>query len=217
MKEGGHLEGYFIMNDLADGPVSINWSNGRSYQGEYGFGMMNGYGKLKIHNGEEFYGNFRDDKIHGQCTWIQSKKGTAYKGEWANGKKEGQGAQTFKNGTIFTGSFKNDLICGEGKAVDISGLVSTGVFNDKKAGHATVTNFKFEGHSDCTYEGDVEDFTCLHGKGKLVSNKITYEGEFTYNRFKGKGLILIETKSNDENSSSRISEIKGIFEGFKLV
>ena len=58
-------------------------------------------------NGDEYIGEFKDNKIHGQGVFT-SKSGSRYQGEYKHGKMDGQGTYTYPNGKKITGTWVND-------------------------------------------------------------------------------------------------------------
>ena len=83
------------------------------------------------------------------------------KGLWKNDMFSGWGRQSRCNGEIYEGRFENGLLNGKG------------IFLDKK------TN---------KYIGEFKNMK-KWGKGKLISDKIIYEGDFINNKKEGKGRI----------------------------
>ena len=61
-------------------------------------------------DGDKYIGKWKDDKRHGQGTYIWGKgkwEGNKYVGEWKDGVKHGQGTYTKANGLKFVGEFKD--------------------------------------------------------------------------------------------------------------
>ena len=83
------------------------------------------------------------------------------KGIWKNDKFSGWGRQSRCNGDIFEGKFDNGLLNGKGFFLDKQSNKYIGEFKDMKR----------------------------WGKGKLITNKIIYEGDFVNNKIEGKGKI----------------------------
>lgn len=72
------------------GQVSIRWSDGDSYDGNYQDGWRDGGGVYRF------------------------ASGTVYEGEWKNGICEGKGLMKYANGNIYDGEFKNGVPDGKG-------------------------------------------------------------------------------------------------------
>jgi len=89
-----------------------------------------------------------------------------YEGNYLNGKKEGFGTLYFSNGDIYIGEFKQDKFHGKGYLSWISGDSYRGDFVDGKK----------------------------HGKGTIKFMFSTWEGEFTDNWIRGKGIYTYKSK-----------------------
>ena len=83
------------------------------------------------------------------------------KGMWKNDKFNGWGRESRCNGDTFEGRFENGLLNGKGFFLDKQSNKYIGEFKDMKR----------------------------WGKGKLITNKIIYEGDFVNNKIEGKGKI----------------------------
>ena len=89
------------------------------YTGEFGSspGLSHGKGISKSYvNGEytnEYVGEFKDDKYHGQGTYTGTD-GFKYVGEWKDDKKDGQGTLTWASGATYVGEWKDDNMHGQG-------------------------------------------------------------------------------------------------------
>jgi hypothetical protein len=62
-------------------------------------------------NGDQYIGEFKDDKRHGQGTYTWAE-GSQYIGEWKDNKKHGQGTYTWIFGGKQTGIWENDEYIG---------------------------------------------------------------------------------------------------------
>ena len=77
--------------------------------------MFHGQGVYSFGNGEwegdEYAGEFKDDKIHGQGVYSFGKgewEGDKYAGEFKDDKRHGQGIYTHADGRVWQGQWKND-------------------------------------------------------------------------------------------------------------
>ena len=82
----------FSSNGLAE-CVEGNCTNG---QGTYNYRL----------NGDQYIGEFKDDKRHGQGTYTWAD-GSQYIGEWKDNKQNGQGTTTWLSGGKQTGIYEN--------------------------------------------------------------------------------------------------------------
>ena len=83
------------------------------------------------------------------------------KGIWKNDKLNGWGRQSRCNGDVLEGRFENSLLNGKGFFLDKQKNKYIGEFRDMKK----------------------------WGRGKLITNKLIYEGEFVNDKIEGKGRI----------------------------
>ena len=83
------------------------------------------------------------------------------KGIWKNDKLNGWGRQSRCNGDVLEGRFENSLLNGKGFFLDKQKNKYIGEFRDMKK----------------------------WGRGKLITNKLIYEGEFVNDKIEGKGKI----------------------------
>lgn len=82
---------------------------GSSTQKHY---VKNGKGYQKLVGGNEYEGNFKNDKFHGKGTY-RWKDGTYYKGMWANDKRHGKGVESYPDGLKYEGTWVNGNRHGE--------------------------------------------------------------------------------------------------------
>ena len=75
---------------LMDGIVSIKWSSGDSYNGDYKGGLLAGKGTYKYASGHVYEGDFKNGSSEGKGIY-KWPDGAVYEGDWVNDKKEGKG------------------------------------------------------------------------------------------------------------------------------
>lgn len=125
------------------------------YEGNYINGQKSGIGKMTYPNGDVYEGEWNEDKMHGDGTYVYKKTGDIYSGSWVNGKKQGYGRYEFEadrsmmvgnweNGQFKTGkwelkgaghyegTFKLGRPIGTGKYTFASGLTQLGSYDEKK-------------------------------------------------------------------------------------
>ena len=82
-KHGGRYEGYFG-GDEFHGTGFFKWPGGRTYNGDWTYGKMDG---------------------QGECIY---EDGAIYKGQWKNGMKHGNGVMTWPDGRVYDGEWVSD-------------------------------------------------------------------------------------------------------------
>ena len=83
----------------------------------------NCFGTYTYANGEEYVGEFKDNKFYGQGTYT-FPDGRKYVGEFKDNKRNGQGTYTFPNGGKYVGEFKDNKWNGQGKEFFADGRIS---------------------------------------------------------------------------------------------
>ena len=132
----------------------------RIIEGIFYNGILNGYGRITLSNGEMLRGDFEKNKLHGLGEY-RRKDESIYTGLFSEGYPQGQGKETFKDGSFYEGYYL------KGK---------------KKYG-------KFQWNDNNKYEGYFEN-DLFHGKGIYEwSNKKKYEGEWRFGKMNGKGKL----------------------------
>ena len=123
-------------------------------------GVLNGYGRIVVSNGEMLRGDFVKNKLNGMGEY-KRKDGSIYTGLFYEGYPQGNGKETFKDGSFYEGYY---------------------VKGKKKCG-------KFEFKNKEKYEGFFEN-DLFHGKGIYEwSNKKKYDGEWKEGKMNGKGKM----------------------------
>ncbi|MBI5664766.1 MAG: hypothetical protein HZC49_06735 [Nitrospirae bacterium] len=88
------------------GQGTMKWPNGDEYVGEWKNDKMDGQGTMTWANGDVYEGEWKDDIMNGQGTYIWAN-GDEYSGYWKNGEQDGEGAFTSADGEVFAGLFRN--------------------------------------------------------------------------------------------------------------
>ena len=96
------------MNDLKDGKGNLTYKNGDNYYGEFKDDKRNGKGKLKYTNGDYYVGEFKDDKKEGSGTYFY-KDGDYYEGDFKDDNRHSKGRvyNPSENKERCKGKFKN--------------------------------------------------------------------------------------------------------------
>ena len=147
-------------NNQKYGRGILKWPEGFTYYGQFKMDNINGKGKIITNNGDEYEGDWVDNKANGFGTY--RSKEVKYEGKWKNDRQEGIGTEIWADGTNYTGEFKNGQKTGMGK-------------------------FKYGDGSN--YWGSFLN-NQLHGKGKYIwADGREYEGDWKYNKIDGEGVF----------------------------
>jgi hypothetical protein len=140
---------------------------------------QNGQGTNIWASGEEYVGEFKDDKRNGQGTYTFDPNsqwaGDKYVGEWKDDNRHGQGTYTYADGRIYEGVWENDkflyaqkispqkaptVIADDGEA--IAAASGTG-FAVTRSGHIVTNHHVINGCNDVKvhYEGKIIPATVL--------------------------------------------------------
>lgn len=106
-----NVEMYFSNGDTYKGSLLKGKFNGRgtieynsssateSYVGQWKNGKRDGYGTLKMRNGDRYVGYFKNGLFDGEGTYYHAS-GEKYVGGFKNGKYDGKGKEYFANGNL---------------------------------------------------------------------------------------------------------------------
>ncbi|KAL2481339.1 Phosphatidylinositol 4-phosphate 5-kinase 9 [Abeliophyllum distichum] len=179
-------ESYFgsLLGNIPEGLGSYVWSNGCKYEGEWRYGMRNGYGKLLWPSGALYEGDFSSNYMHGTGTYTRPDNMT-YKGRWRLNLKHGLGYQIFPNRDAFEGSWIQGTPEGPGKYTWANGNLYLGnMKGGKMSGKGTLTWI-----NGGSFEGSWLD-GMMHGFGIYTwSNGDCYVGTWTRGLKDGKGTF----------------------------
>jgi hypothetical protein len=98
---------------------TYTWNNGDNYTGEWKNGKQHGqgiysHGKNSDWAGEKYVGNWRNGKRHGQGVTTWTLNGDKYVGEYKNNNRHGQGSFIHTNGDKYVGEWKENKKSGQG-------------------------------------------------------------------------------------------------------
>ena len=113
------------------------WSSGNNYVGEFRDGKLHGQGTYNYAKGDKYVGEFKDNTFHGQGTYYflaeNQFKGDKYVGEYRDDKKTGWGVYTFADGRQYVGEWADGKNNGLGIFYDSQKQpVRSGKFQDNK-------------------------------------------------------------------------------------
>ena len=138
---------------------------------------QNGEGAYRFPDGNEYSGNFRNAKMHGQGTYTYASRGEKYVGEWRNGVINGQGTYYYRSGNRYQGEWRNGDKHGQGTYLYANGDKYVGDFaNDEPNGRGT-----FYYRNGDRYEGEFRNGR-KDGQGVLYENGMRIVGEWQDDR-----------------------------------
>lgn len=102
LEDGTYTGG--VTDGKPDGQGTMEYTDGRVYEGEWKDGVQNGKGRLTGTDGNYYDGEWKDGHYngHGVFTWAG---GDFIETEWTNGVMNGKGTYTWKSGTVGTGEW----------------------------------------------------------------------------------------------------------------
>ncbi|CAD8094750.1 unnamed protein product [Paramecium sonneborni] len=111
LSDGNYLESIWI-NDKANGPARMIYSNGDVFEGHLIENKANGFGVFK-NKKKEVRGYWVDNRLQGNGIEMR-KNGIQYEGQFKGGIIEGRGQFTFPDGRKYYGEVQQGLIHGQG-------------------------------------------------------------------------------------------------------
>ncbi len=131
-----------IYGDCADGYGKYIWENGDEYIGNWKNNKKDGKGTYLFASGSKYSGEFKNGKRYGKGTYIWAD-GEKHTGQWMNNKQHGEGSYYRKDGSVLTGIWK------EGKYQGKTGEVTGCIFGNCSDGYGTYiwsTGEKYTGY-----------------------------------------------------------------------
>lgn len=164
---------------------SLNFADGAIYVGDLNaHGQLEGQGRMRWTNGDEYDGEFLAGLMHGKGKFISAYSGN-YSGDYVRGRMEGRGLLTYPDGSRYEGEFVANQFQGKGTLTYPRGDSYQGDFEKNKM-HGT-GKWKFADKS--IYIGQVADGV-LQGKGELQrATGEKYTGDFVAGKMHGKGVF----------------------------
>ncbi|CAD8178840.1 unnamed protein product [Paramecium pentaurelia] len=111
LTDGNYLESVWV-NDKANGPARMIYSNGDVFEGHLIQNKANGFGIFK-NKKKEVRGYWIDNRLQGNGIEVR-KNGIKYEGQFKCGIIDGRGQYSFPDGRKYCGQVKQGLMHGEG-------------------------------------------------------------------------------------------------------
>ena len=110
---GGKYEGDLNSRGERDGYGVFVADNGNEYEGEWKNDKRSGHGKAKYNTGDVYIGSWKNCKRHGHGS-MHIENGDVYEGGWNNGYKDGPGTYRWRDGEVDVSRYSSDYRVGEG-------------------------------------------------------------------------------------------------------
>ena len=129
-----------------NGKGIYNWPTGENYNGEWKDEKFNGKGTYTYANGNKYVGEFKNGIRNGKGTDTYAN-GNKYIGEYKDGKQNGLGTYTYGKGEWegdeYVGEWKDNLEHGKGTYTWANGLMWSGEWErgNQKEGHYNTENY----------------------------------------------------------------------------
>eukprot|EP01036_Dinobryon_divergens_P022288 gene22288-30531_t len=120
------------------------YENGDEYEGEWANDKKHGKGIYRMVNGDVFEGEFKDGQRCGRGTYKYAS-GALYSGDFRNNKMHGHGTYVYNSGAKYIGAFAVDKMHGEGALYFLDGTSYRGFWIN---GIADKTNQSDDNHQD---------------------------------------------------------------------
>ena len=148
------------INNQKHGRGVLKWPDVLTYYGQFKMDNINGKGRIITKNGEEYEGDWIDNRANG--FGVYKNKEVKYEGKWKNDRQEGIGNETWNDGTNYNGEFIEGQKTGQGKFKYADGSNYIGSFLNNQ----------------------------LHGRGKYCwTDGREYFGDWKYNKIDGEGVF----------------------------
>ena len=182
-----------IVKNKREGYGELKMRNGEIYKGQWNKDKRNGYGIEYYKNKHiKYKGYFKDNEYNGKGTYIW-ENGEYYKGYFEKSKAYGQGIYHYFNGDEYNGNFINNLKEGKGSYKCKNGNSYEGEWkNDVQNGIG-----EYYENNQLIYKGMVL-VGVKYGKGEEYSSngKKKYIGDFNNDKYHGNGELYLNIGNN---------------------
>ena len=185
-KDGSKYVGLY-KNGAFDGRGRLILHKGDYYEGEFKQNKANGFGKYVNTKGEIYIGNWKDDRQEGEGELIL-KDGSRYNGQFKEGKKNGKGKITWNDSSYYEGDFINNYYDGYGVYMMRNKKAYIGEWKRGQMNGFGILSYPDGKSYKGYYENDKNNgFGIYSGK-----NNLRYEGKFKKGKQHGIGRIINE-------------------------
>jgi hypothetical protein len=193
--DGSTYQGEFVYG-LPQGFGEQNWPDGSYYEGKFEEGYRHGKGTQLLDNGDQYIGQFERGFMTGHGTYIWAD-GTMYKGEYKNDEMNGFGTITYTNGASYEGTWKDGVAHGKGVFITAGGARFVGNYKKgKRHGEGVMTFLNGAILTGNWYNGFLVKeglFKFEDGDGFWANWKqAEQDGKVKYNSFSKKNFITLD-------------------------
>ncbi|KAL4476333.1 hypothetical protein ABPG74_010066 [Tetrahymena malaccensis] len=177
----------------------LKMQNGDIYCGYFKNGQFDGEGVYFYNHGDIYRGQLRKDLRQGHGTYYYHELGFIYSGEWNGNVKEGYGRLLMKNKEKYEGYFKQNVKCGRGIYYFANGDTFDGEWvYDKKCGYGTL-EFIDGNHFQGNFYDDLP-----YGQGQMkYKNGDEYSGNYEDGLISGYGIYIHSNQQYYEGDFSK--------------
>ena len=83
------------------------------YEGEYVNGKRHGNGRMVFPNGDIYHGQWTENQMHGEGTYVYKASGDIYSGSFENGRKHGEGIYEYQADQVGLINVNHGITVGE--------------------------------------------------------------------------------------------------------
>ncbi|KAL7539983.1 hypothetical protein ACHAXR_009782 [Thalassiosira sp. AJA248-18] len=111
---GGEYFGQLNERGQKHGDGKMKYDNGNEYEGQWNNNKRDGKGITKYASGNVYTGTWKTGKRHGFGVFHIKKTGDIYRGNWAQGLKSGPGVYEYADGELDVSFYQEDIRLGDG-------------------------------------------------------------------------------------------------------
>lgn len=111
---GGEYIGQLNSRGQKHGNGKMRYDNGNEYEGEWKNNKRDGKGTTRYASENVYIGMWKGGKRHGFGVFHISKSGDIYRGNWSGGIKSGPGVYEYADGELDVSFYSNDIRVGDG-------------------------------------------------------------------------------------------------------
>jgi len=111
---GGEYFGQLNSRGQKNGNGKMRYDNGNEYDGQWKNNKRDGKGTTRYASGNVYIGMWKAGKRHGFGVFHISKSGDIYRGNWSGGIKSGPGVYEYADGELDVSFYSNDIRVGDG-------------------------------------------------------------------------------------------------------